>query len=99
MDNASAESVGVPVSEELEVPAEIRRTNAGSSHAAGCLLAGIFVLVPAIAYFGFFGLLVLDDLVLETHFASENLPQRALDGIVIVYWPLILVMQWAVGIN
>jgi hypothetical protein len=99
MENASAQPVGVPASEELEVPAEMRGPNAGSTHAAGCLLAAIFILVPTFAYFGFFGLLLLDDLVFETHWVGDNLPPQVLEWLVIIYWPLILVMQWALGIN
>ena len=86
-------------STELEVPAEIQRTNAGSSHAAGCVLTAIFVLFPMFVYFGFFGLLLLDDLVFETHWVGDNLPPQVLEWLVIIYWPLILVMQWALGIQ
>jgi hypothetical protein len=87
-------------STELEVPAEIQRTNAGSSHAAGCVLTAIFVLFPMFVYFGFFGLLLLDELVLNTRFfGPENLPPQVFDWLIIIYWPLILLTRWMLGLQ
>lgn len=85
-------------SPELEVPAEVRRTGAGASHATGCVLAAIFVLFPALVYFGFFGVILLDELVLNTRFfSSDSIPPQVMDGLEIVYWPLIVLTRWALG--
>lgn len=88
-----------PSSAEVEVPPEVRRATAMSSQAAGCVAVAIIVLFPAIVYFGFFGLLLLDDVVLETHFVSESLSQEGLDWLVTIYWPLIVLTRWALGMG
>lgn len=90
----------LPSAAEMEVPAEIQRATAGLSHATGCALAAVFFLVPAVAYFGFFAILVIDELVLGTRYlGAENLPDWLVDWIVIVYYPLILLVRWALGIE
>ena len=85
---------------DVEVPAEIRRTGSEPKYATGCLLAAIFVLGPALIYFGFFGLILIDELVLNTRYLSQqNLPQQVVDGLVIIYAPLIYLTRWALGIE
>jgi hypothetical protein len=87
-------------STELEVPAEVRRTNGGASHAAGCIAAAIFVLFPAFVYFGFFGVLLLDGVVLNTRFfGPDKIPQEVFDWLTIIYWPLIVLTRWALGMQ
>lgn len=88
------------VASGLDVPEDVQRATRGSSHAAGCLLAAIFVLFPAVVYFGFFGLLVLDELVLGTRYlGQDNLPPQVIDWIVIIYWPLIVLTRWMLGMQ
>jgi hypothetical protein len=84
----------------MDVPEEIQRATAGASHATGCALAAIFLLLPAVTYFGFFGLLVLDELVLQTRYLGpEKLPPGAIEWIEFIYYPLILLVRWALGLE
>lgn len=79
----------------LEVPEEIRRSTAGTGSSLGCVVIGIALVFPVALYFGFFGLLLIDALILETNwFSPENVPEQAIDAVRIVYAPLIFLVNW-----
>ncbi|HEV7282198.1 MAG TPA: hypothetical protein VGN57_18490 [Pirellulaceae bacterium] len=87
-------------STEVEVPAEMRRASGGTNQAVGCALAGIFLLFPAVVYFGFFALLLIDELVLNTRYLGrENLPDWLVEWIEFIYYPLIVLVRWALVIE
>ncbi|HEV7282200.1 MAG TPA: hypothetical protein VGN57_18500 [Pirellulaceae bacterium] len=84
----------------VEVPAEVRRTSDGRILATGCLLSAAFVAFPALVYFGSFGLLVLDELILETRYLSQGkLGQQAVDVSQFIYAPLFYLMHVAFGVD
>jgi hypothetical protein len=76
-------------STDLEVPAEIRRMTSGTSSSLGCVVAGIALAFPVILYFGSFGLLMIDALILETnYFSPRNVSPEILEAARVIYAPL-----------
>jgi hypothetical protein len=63
---------------------------------AGCLIVSLVILLPALLYFGFFGILLLDAFVLNTnYFTPEHVSAEVIYGIEVVYAPLIYLVRWA----
>ena len=55
---------------------------------AGCAAAAILILFPALLYFGFFGAILIDELVLDTSYIGRNLPRGMKDVAEFIYAPL-----------
>lgn len=60
---------------------------------AGCLVFGAVIIFPALIYFGFFGAVLVDELVLETHWFADVIPEPALEVLRVIYMPLIWLMD------
>ena len=59
----------------------------------GVSLISLFALV-LVVYLGFFGAILLDDLVLGTSFLSRSLPQPCVEVLKVIYAPLIWFVKW-----
>lgn len=79
---------------ELEVPEDVRRATIGSSSSLGCIVLGAALAFSVVVYFGFFGLLVLDELILETHYVSTTRSQELVDAVLFIYGPMIFLVNW-----
>ena len=63
---------------------ESQRPSAVAVAAMACLM-----LLPLLLYFGFLGLIYLDEVVLETYHIAENAPEWLLYFLRFIYWPLL----------
>ena len=68
--------------------ADSRRSSGPIVAALACLLVA-----PLVLYFGVFGLLLLDELVLETYYFSSHTPNWFGEVMRTIYWPLIAPLE------
>jgi hypothetical protein len=73
--------------DEIEVLAEVRR-NRGGNYVTGCLLVAVFLIFPAVLYFGFFAVFVLEEMFVGPGWFRENLPESAGRFLQAIYTPL-----------
>lgn len=70
------------------------------THAIGCGVAALLAMIPPILYFGFFAVLIVDELILGTRYLSPgNLPAGAGDWLETIYSPLILLTRYILRID
>ncbi|HEV7282201.1 MAG TPA: hypothetical protein VGN57_18505 [Pirellulaceae bacterium] len=75
------------LTDDVEVPDDVRR-RAGRSYATGCLLVGIFIIFPAVLYFGFFAVVVLEEIFIGSGWFQQNLPEPVGRFLQMIYTPL-----------
>ncbi|HEV7280710.1 MAG TPA: hypothetical protein VGN57_10960 [Pirellulaceae bacterium] len=73
------------------VPDAVRPAN--SANAAGCAVAATLILLPVVLYLGFFGAILVDELVLGTSYIGRNLPKEAKDVAEFIYAPLFFLVE------
>ncbi|HEV7282202.1 MAG TPA: hypothetical protein VGN57_18510 [Pirellulaceae bacterium] len=81
--------------EELDASAPPSAAGSDAGSLAGCVIVSIVILLPALLYFGFFAVVLLDELVFEANWFVNDLPEPALEVLRVIYAPLIwLVIQF-----
>ena len=82
--------------DDIQVPAEGRRS-AGKNQATGCLLVAVLLILPAVLYFGFFAVIVLEEMFVGSGWFRENLPNPAGRFLHTIYSPLFWLMDQVDG--
>jgi hypothetical protein len=82
--------------DDLQVPADARRS-AGKNHATGCLFVAVLLILPTVLYFGFFAVVVLEEMFVGSGWFRENLPKPAGRFLQTMYTPLFWLMDQVDG--
>ena len=90
MSERGAETAG---RKELDGPIAAPAYSRDAGSLAGCLIVAVGVLLPALFYFGLFAFILVDELVLETNWLLNNLPDPAIDFLRVIYAPLVWLMD------
>lgn len=83
--------------EEPDAPAVPPASGREGAPLAGCLIVSLVTLLPALLYFGLFFAILLDEIILQTNWFVDDLPEPAIEVLRVIYAPLIWLLTQHYG--